>query len=475
MASRRINDGYESCDTQRLLHSDHRLHFHVNIECLVVSGGIKEYIGEAMDRQPRTQEVGKKVISDRISEHMSSSSNLEFQARSIVEALTRDLREYSYISGVGRMSQTFFPSIQLDLSCYTAACDYPVLRCSEVIASTGSSSSKIRESILEVDRMIDSANKVFATTHHKQIKWQWRQLHTDASLLSVVGNIILCSFQDAKTLDAMKEEEFWTHLIVKLDLAMIVSGAPGNERREWIYTLVEIIQAQLPTAQPRSEYKFAVEPNNTSSGETSGLLTAANSIPSLSSPPSLGQFLSTYMHTPFIVKGFASNWPAITKWNSLSYLQKAGGRGRVVPVEVGSNYTSVDWSQQFISWEEFLERLVSSESSCNESQEGAPRQPNYLAQHSLLEQFPSLREDIIIPDYVYASPDAPSYFQEYTPPSNQDQLVVNAWIGPKGTLSPPHTVRSYNLLFGCHSSTCFQDPYFNCFGNLVIHMSNDKF
>ena len=139
----------------------------------------------------------------------------------------------------------------------------------------------------------------------------------------------------------------------------------------------------------------------------------------------------------------------------MTRVQKSGGRGRVVPVEVGSNYTSADWSQRFILWEEFLESLVSSESLSSENHKEISGQPNYLAQHSLLEQFPSLREDIVIPDYVYASPDAPSYFPEYTPPSNQDKLVVNAWIGPKGTISPPHTVCFHNLLFDRYSSPCF--------------------
>jgi lysine-specific demethylase 8 len=51
----------------------------------------------------------------------------------------------------------------------------------------------------------------------------------------------------------------------------------------------------------------------------------------------------------------------------------------------------------------------------------------YLAQHNLFQQIPSLQRDIVIPDYVCASP----HFHE-------DDVVTNAWFGPAGTVSPLH-------------------------------------
>ncbi|KAI6007847.1 hypothetical protein EDC04DRAFT_2781048, partial [Pisolithus marmoratus] len=62
---------------------------------------------------------------------------------------------------------------------------------------------------------------------------------------------------------------------------------------------------------------------------------------------------------------------------------------------------------------------------------------NYLAGRT---QFPILREDITVPDYVYMSPGPPVSYPNYRPPSNEDQLVINVWFGPKGTISPAHTV-----------------------------------
>ncbi|EEB97097.1 hypothetical protein MPER_03647 [Moniliophthora perniciosa FA553] len=63
----------------------------------------------------------------------------------------------------------------------------------------------------------------------------------------------------------------------------------------------------------------------------------------------------------------------------------------------------------------------------------------FLAQHNLLMQFPKLNGDIIIPDYAYSSLPSPPGCAEYKPPGNEEQLIVNGWLGPKGTVSPAHT------------------------------------
>jgi hypothetical protein len=69
----------------------------------------------------------------------------------------------------------------------------------------------------------------------------------------------------------------------------------------------------------------------------------------------------------------------------------------------------------------------------------------YLAQHSLFLQFPNMREDIIVPDYVYSCPDSSESFPDYEPPTNDEQLVLNVWLGPKGTISPAHMASSFRI------------------------------
>lgn len=119
----------------------------------------------------------------------------------------------------------------------------------------------------------------------------------------------------------------------------------------------------------------------------------------------------------------------------------------MVPVEVGSDYRAEDWNQKMLPWEDFLQgiglTLGSYENEGGElgsQSDTSGKEVLYLAQHTLLTQFPALRSDIIVPDYVYSSPPPPSTFPTYRPPGNDDQLVINAWLGPKGTLSPAHTV-----------------------------------
>ncbi|KAG9048720.1 hypothetical protein FS837_012156 [Tulasnella sp. UAMH 9824] len=147
---------------------------------------------------------------------------------------------------------------------------------------------------------------------------------------------------------------------------------------------------------------------------------------------------------PFVVKSYASDWPALTDhpWSSLEYLRQVGGRGRVVPVEVGSDYRTSGWTQELMDWEEFLKSVFKPADTS---------QPKlYLAQHSLLRQFPALRSDMEIPPYVYSALEPPDDWGTYKPPANDEQLVINAWLGPQHTMSPAHF-----------------DPYLNCFVQVV--------
>ncbi|KAJ6608620.1 hypothetical protein B0H10DRAFT_2067406 [Mycena sp. CBHHK59/15] len=235
----------------------------------------------------------------------------------------------------------------------------------------------------------------------------WRRLHTDASILSALLS---------PPLDAL----------AKLDTAIIISGAAGRGRLDLILSIIESIQSEhFP---PRTFYPI----NPSVFQALDPLPLGGGVIQCLSAPPSLATFQSRDYKTPFVLRGYARDWPALNQrpWASTEYLRAVAGPGRVVPVEVGNDYRTDDWTQKLMSWDAFLESLDS---------EG---DTHYLAQHSLLMQFPALRADIEVPDYVYASLPRPPGCE---PPTNDEQLVINAWLGPKDTISPAHTDPYYNM------------------------------
>lgn len=147
--------------------------------------------------------------------------------------------------------------------------------------------------------------------------------------------------------------------------------------------------------------------------------------------PSVLEFQDRCFDTlqPALLLDTFNNWPALEKWRDLNYLLKLTGN-RKVPIEIGANYASDEWSQKFMKIKDFLQRQFSAD---NESTEDEKCGVEYLAQHELFEQIPQLKKDFSIPTYCSLA-------------RNSESLDIKAWLGPKGTISQMHYDPKHNLL-----------------------------
>ncbi|KAF2626244.1 Clavaminate synthase-like protein [Macroventuria anomochaeta] len=290
---------------------------------------------------------------------------------------------------------------------------------------------------------------------YKEVKTCWRRLYTDATLWRVLNTT------EGRVKQACRDGDWIDEAVRLLDMTLILTAAPRREELAelWFAALEEELSARAstgPAPEPLERPAKKLKLDNVTSIPSTFPTVADESLPTLRQPiprydnmslaPFQKKLSSPATHTPLIVENAIQHWPALAErpWNDPNYLLKRtlGGR-RVVPIETGRSYTDSGWGQKISTFRDFMSTYmlnsVSSELQRDKHQTG------YLAQHDLFAQIPSLRADISIPDFCYCDP-APNPLPHIKATPKLEDPLLNAWFGPKGTISPLHTDPYHNIL-----------------------------
>lgn len=292
------------------------------------------------------------------------------------------------------------------------------------------------------------AHKNLHSTTPNEVHPCWRRLYEDATLHLVAQLLHNQSLQAQPAKNTAKRLKItdgadsgsWLHDVVgQLDQAIIIAGAPRRR------ALIDSVFAELdPIAQRTLQ-------NRDSQPLVRGLpprpLITGFGIMRPKIVMTMSAFSKYVDKTgnavrPLVLQGVMAEWPAMELWQDLMYLKRHTMAGhRLVPVEIGQSYTEPGWGQEIINFSEFADRFLVPDE---------PPQIGYLAQYDIFHQMPALKSDIVVPDYCYSVPPAPTGAAARTKGLDSvqelDEPLLNAWLGPKGTKSPLHTDPYHNIL-----------------------------
>lgn len=286
--------------------------------------------------------------------------------------------------------------------------------------------------------------EVINTGHFSKVNRIQRQLLTLASLEKAVLLLIQGHFNQNNAIE-LRDKCIW-----ELDNGLLL-GCPfdhpsyGQLLNDCLKILQDDKTTEAETIPTATTTAAILNPDNELVRELNEICDL-NIVPK----PSVQHFQEHYFNKcwPVILTECMDQWPASAKWTQTGYLLNVCAN-RTVPVEIGSNYTNENWSQDLVKFEDFFRRqfLNDINTTADNNIDQSTSNVEYLAQHNLFDQIPVLRNDIIVPEYCCAiNRSADTRGDDDDDDNNDIDVDIKAWLGPKGTTSPMHIDEKHNLL-----------------------------